>query len=482
MRQIAIASGGEHHWPFSKGLVVESLMNAGIERETAMTIARRIEQRLLDEGLKVIDPTTLKHKMAEEVRLLLGESWATQFETQITAFEDIVVQDRDERFPFSKGILARSLELAGLSTREAYELAKTIERELRLGGISQIERGRLEGMVLVAVEQHAGIAVANAYRERWDRATQIGIIEESGVFMPYSKGIMAQSLMATGLSPHESHRMAREIEVQLFERGQPLVKRQQLYTIAEGILQSELGDDIANRYRLLRSLRRPNKPIHILIGGVTGTGKSFLAAEIAYRLGITRIESTDSVRQVMRAMVSRELLPALHASTFDAWTTILEPHEAKSILAAGKPEAAQVIEGFRDQVAQVTVGVRALIERASQEHTSLIVEGVHIVPGYLPTEAFKDAIVVPMLVVVRSEEDHRQRFYLRDQETQQHRPMSRYLEHFDSIRALQEYVEGMAKAVGVPIIDAEGVDRAAEAAVEVVAQKVLSIYNTISDI
>ena len=95
-------------------------------------------------------------------------------------------------------------------------------------------------------------------------------------------------------------------------------------------------------------------------------------------------------------------------------------------------------------------------------------------PGFLPTEAFKDATVVPMVMVVRNEEEHRKRFYSRDQETSQHRPMRRYLEHFESIRALQEYVEQMARAVGVPIIDGESLDRAAEGAIEVIANRVLT--------
>jgi 2-phosphoglycerate kinase len=38
---------------------------------------------------------------------------------------------------------------------------------------------------------------------------------------------------------------------------------------------------------------------------------------------------------------------------------------------------------------------------------------------------------------------------------------------------LQNYVEQMAKTVGVPIIDGESLDRAAEGAIEVIANRVL---------
>ena len=44
MREIHVQSGA-HDFPFSKGLIVESLLNADIPRDAAMAIARRVEQR-----------------------------------------------------------------------------------------------------------------------------------------------------------------------------------------------------------------------------------------------------------------------------------------------------------------------------------------------------------------------------------------------------------------------------------------------------
>ena len=157
----------------------------------------------------------------------------------------------------------------------------------------------------------------------------------------------------------------------------------------------------------------------------------------------------------------------------------LEPHEAAELSSQFsskqyRPSKQRLLEGFRDQVSQVTVGLRAIIERASDEHTSMLIEGVHIVPGFLPIEAFKDSTVVPMVIVVRSEDEHRKRFYSRDAETSQHRPMGRYLEHFEGIRAMQEYVEHMARTVGVPVIEAESLDRAVESAIEVISKRVLA--------
>ena len=43
-------------------------------------------------------------------------------------------------------------------------------------------------------------------------------------------------------------------------------------------------------------LEELHRPLIVLVGGATGTGKSTVTTEVAYRLGITRVTSTDFVR------------------------------------------------------------------------------------------------------------------------------------------------------------------------------------------
>src|SRR5919201_4933654 len=113
-------------------------------------------------------------------------------------------------------------------------------------------------------------------------------------------------------------------------------------------------------------------PLVLLLGGATGVGKSTIATMLANRLGITRVIPTDAVREVMRAMFSEELFPTLHTSSFDAARLVRHP----------LPRSADpVIIGFREQASAVAVGVEALIARAVEEGTDLIVEGAHVVPG-----------------------------------------------------------------------------------------------------
>ncbi|NJK43122.1 MAG: hypothetical protein HC933_01635 [Pleurocapsa sp. SU_196_0] len=197
---------------------MESLLNADIPRDAAMAIARRVEQRLLDEGLKSVDPQTLKTIVADETGAVLGDDAAHKLERQTSAFEDVIVRDGERSIPFSKGLLSRSLELAGIPIRDAFEFSKNLEKQLRVSGISDITRQSLENITLEEIERVYGFDKKEAYLERYQRATQVTVLEDgANVAFPFSKGILAQSLMAASVPPALAHQIARDIEFDLLE-------------------------------------------------------------------------------------------------------------------------------------------------------------------------------------------------------------------------------------------------------------------------
>ena len=85
-----------------------------------------------------------------------------------------------------------------------------------------------------------------------------------------------------------------------------------------------MGERAAQRYLAWRKYRDAEKPMILLLGGATGVGKTSLGHEVAYRLGIHRIVSTDAIRQVMRIMLSPDLVPAIHASSYEAHQVVGE--------------------------------------------------------------------------------------------------------------------------------------------------------------
>jgi 2-phosphoglycerate kinase len=280
--------------------------------------------------------------------------------------------------------------------------------------------------------------------------------------LPFSKGLLAVSFMSTGLPPSSAYVVAQAIQDDLRERAELSIKTERLREIAADFLERMAGKEYASRYLRMREVAKVDRPLIILIGGTTGVGKSTIATEVAHRLGITRISSTDSVREVMRGIFSRDLLPAIYESAFTAWRGLRIP----------VPEGANpVLVGFREQTAVVTAGVKSLIDRAVLEGLSMVIEGVHLVPGYLDAEEFKDACVIQLVIAVDDEQSHLSHFYIREVQTEGSRPLERYRANFSEIRMLGRYIEDMAKEHDTPVIYSHQLDRTVSDVLEHIVAK-----------
>lgn len=265
--------------------------------------------------------------------------------------------------------------------------------------------------------------------------------------LPYSKGLMARALIAVGVTADRAYSLARRIEVDLAERRERTVDLARLEELARETLGDKEGDRAVKRLRRLADLQALDVPLIVLIGGSTGTGKSTVAAEVAHRLGITRVTSTDFIRQTMRAFFSDEFMPAIHTSSFEAGA-VADPD------VTGDP----VVLGFVEQSRQVCVAVDAALRRALTEGWSMVLEGVHLVPGLVPA-SLDGAILVHVVLQISEEEVHRLHFHVRDSATGGVRPMGKYLERLGDIRRIQSYLTARAERQGVPVVENVNVER-----------------------
>lgn len=450
--------------------MVESLINAGAKGNQAAAAARRVEQQLRLARRTLVSPGELQALMVEVARDVVGTDVADAAARQTPAFVDILVTARKGNLPFSRGVLARTLEDAGLTGREAYATASAVDVELRQGGVSTLTAEDIDNRTERVLAETYGEHLRLTYRYLRQNRGKLGVLSsDSNLPTPFSKGILVQSMLAAGVAPDVARKVARVTQRDLRGNEDRVVSRSAIREKVESLLRDEVGPDVSARYRLLRVIRRPPRPVIVLLGGVSGTGKSFLAAEIAYRLGIARVVSTDSIREVMRAMVSPALLPTLHASTFNAWETLVPPGMPRP----AQPSREELLSGFRDQVQQVNVGLNAVVQRSIQEGSSLVLEGVHLVPGYLRADSFAGALVIPMLVTLPDEQEHKRHFQSRDEETAASRPMHRYMGYFREIRMMQDELEDLARQQGVPLLDGLTLDESADQAVDVVLRRVM---------
>jgi len=291
------------------------------------------------------------------------------------------------------------------------------------------------------------------------RARSIVFVREGDFGLPYSKGLMANAIAASGLPPLRAFRVAGIIEERLLSERRGSITTKELRALALEVLRAEEGDERAGSYERWQIATHLDRPLVILIGGGTGVGKSTIATQLAARLGIPRVLSTDAIREVLKGVFSQEFQPTLYRSSFDADQAVKDR--------IGEGEQA-VLVGFREQVSAITPGIEAMIRRAVTEGTDQIIEGAHVLPGTIDLATFgSEAVIVQVVIVVDDEDLHRSHFHVRAHDTR-NRPAERYLAHFDNIRIIQSHIRSRAEALGIPVVSHETMDAGLTAVIEYV--------------
>lgn len=470
-RRMLRVQDGSGRYPFTTGPIVEVLQVAGVGTDEALRIARDLERSYqqrgergrYDVGDRVIDLGELMQRLQQLVRDRLGREVAESLARQTPPFTVLeVVGEGGGRNPFSRRRLATSLEKLSLSFKEAFSVVRQVELGLRADGRREVPERELYMRVASSLGARYGRDVRARYEARLTLAAELVVVEGDGTAgLPFSRGVLAQSLLSIGLDMEFAHRLARRTEDQLWRLGAPRVNSEQVRLVVRQLVHDEAGEEFARRYTILRSLKQSERPLVVLISGAAGVGKSVLAAELGYRLGIARVVSTDSVRQALRSLISPELSPILHTSSYAAWRAELLPYEVED----AKPKRKRVVRGFQAQVMQMSRAIDAIIERNVRESMSVLIEGTHLVPGLSPMRPDDRALVVELVLVVADEADHRENFLHREGRARL-RPSSDYLEHFAEIRMIQDFMLEQAKREGATVVDTSDFDRAVERAVE----------------
>lgn len=295
----------------------------------------------------------------------------------------------------------------------------------------------------------------------------IGDVDGKKYKEPFSKGIMSRSLNVADLGTERAHKIASDIEDELIKNNISEISSLDLADVVLTHLE-KIDSDIAKKYKNWRSLRTSKKPLIILIGGASGVGTSSMAFELANRLRLKNLISTDMIREVMRKIISKDLSPVIHKSSFDAYESIRTP----SI------RIDQVVEGFVSHVDVVNVGIEAIIERSVKEGISTIIEGVHIVPGFIREDLMENNNIIIFTLTVDDEESHKQRFYSRCRQPWVKRSLERYMDNFSTIRKTQKFLVEQAKIHDARIINNVEINET----IDIMVNNILERFGGINDV
>ncbi|MHA1287511.1 MAG: ATP cone domain-containing protein [Candidatus Thorarchaeota archaeon] len=285
---------------------------------------------------------------------------------------------------------------------------------------------------------------------------------QNGERIPFSREILARSISIAGETKARSYSLSESIMKEILKSGKTEIVDTDLADMVYNKLKGK-NPTIAENYQFWRKFKKNRDPLIILIAGGTGTGSTSIGVEISSRLGVSTI-STDIIRAVLRGHIPQHLRPSLHESSYMAWRTF-----------GGLMVKNRVILGYIKHIEPVAKSIELLVKRATDEGFSLIIEGVHICPGFISKELLSKPYV-HLVALNLNKKSHRERFTKREFQTKFRRPAERYLQHFEEIRQIQRYIVSQAKANFVPVVRSEDSVKAASEIIKIVTKEMMDAY------
>jgi 2-phosphoglycerate kinase len=295
-------------------------------------------------------------------------------------------------------------------------------------------------------------------------------IDYHGDPIPYPLAAIRGRLLTAGLSRADTE----DILLKLTSHRAASEKRASMEELAthirELVPESFLADyDLLVKYETLRRTASEVPPLIVVIEGASATGKSMLALEFITLLSVTRIISTDTVRQVLRAIHSPEVHPELYCHTYQAYK-----HRQ-----TGPERLSPLIRGYLAQCELIEPAIRDAVERLAQEGAEGLVEGVHILPGSL-----EDLSPGILEILIHPEEAAHRTMFLAKHDATGLKTVSSHAEvreeEFLATRQIQEYMVQLAKSNSIKKVILSDYEQASEEIRFIILEKIRQILKDTS--
>jgi len=162
---VLVRDGAGRLHPYLRGMITHDLVQRGLSFDDAFAVAHALRDRLSERTGEEISTDELRDLLEEQITEMFGaERLAELSPATWQGRPEVEVIYHGEKQPFSRGLLARSLQAAGLELDRAYRLVAKVQAELRREGVSSLASGELARRVGEILERYESPTTAERYR------------------------------------------------------------------------------------------------------------------------------------------------------------------------------------------------------------------------------------------------------------------------------------------------------------------------------
>lgn len=122
-------------------------------------------------------------------------------------------------------------------------------------------------------------------------------------------------------------------------------------------------------------------------------------------------------------------------------------------------ENKKIIKGYLTQANLVNRELTNVIDKLIQRRESVVIEGVHLTIEFIKSLMVKYKFVLPFIVYISKAEKHKERFAVRSKLMTLDAKYNKYVEYFENIRIIQNYIVKKADESLLPKIDNNNIDK-----------------------
>lgn len=158
-----VASNGEKV-PFLRGILVQSLVEAGLGFEDAYAMAQRVREAVA--AVDGMPAGELREVVAEHLEQHCGKDIRRAYEVSQAGHREILVRTPSSAAPFSVGLMSRYLEGCAIEREQALSCARTVQEILLQLDVQEIDTKELQRVIYGTLQRDCSVQVADRYLSR----------------------------------------------------------------------------------------------------------------------------------------------------------------------------------------------------------------------------------------------------------------------------------------------------------------------------